>query len=75
MTLPVTYDDVLDALPRVHQVLQPTPLYHWPGLSDLIGCEFYLKHENYQPVGAFKVRGGVNLVGTLDATQRSAGII
>jgi threonine dehydratase len=73
--LPVTYDDVLDALPRVHAELRPTPLYQWPGLSELLGCSFYLKHENHQPVGAFKIRGGINLVGTLNDEERAAGIL
>jgi threonine dehydratase len=72
---PVSYSDVLDALPRVHAVLQPTPLYEWPGLSSLLGCRFYLKHENHLPVGAFKVRGGINLVGTLPEAERKAGIL
>ena len=73
--LPVSYQDVLDALPRVHAVLQPTALHHWPGLSELVGCRFYLKHENHQPVGAFKVRGGINLVSTLTELQRQAGLL
>ena len=73
--LPVTYQDVLAAQPRVHAVLSTTPLYHWPGLSELVGFPFYLKHENHQPVGAFKVRGGVNLVATLSDQERSAGVI
>jgi threonine dehydratase len=73
--LPVTYNDVLDALPRVRAVLPPTPLFEWPGLSELLGCRFFLKHENHQPVGAFKVRGGVNLVGTLSEAERAAGIL
>ena len=72
---PVTYADVLEALPRVHTVLSPTPVYEWPGLSSLLGCRFYLKHENHQPVGAFKVRGGINLVGTLTPAERQAGIL
>ena len=75
MNLPVSYDDVLEALPRVHKVLKPTPLYRWPGLAELTGCSFYLKHENHQPVGAFKVRGGVNLVETMSDEERSRGII
>lgn len=75
MTLPVTYDEVVAALPRVRQVLQPTALHRWPGLSHLLGCEFYLKHENHQPVGAFKVRGGVNLVATLSQRERTCGIL
>jgi threonine dehydratase len=70
-----TYDDVLAALPRVHAVLSPTLLRRWPGLASHLGCELYLKHENHQPVGAFKVRGGINLVGTLSAEERAAGII
>jgi threonine dehydratase len=75
MALPVSYDDIQDALPRVREVLGPTPLYQWPGLSELLGCSFFLKHENHQPVGAFKVRGGVNLVSTLSNRKRAAGII
>jgi len=74
-SLPVTYDDVLAALPRVHAVLPRTPLYEWTGLSQRLGCRFFLKHENHQPVGAFKVRGGINLVGTLSEAEREAGIL
>lgn len=75
VTLPVSYDDVLAALPRVHALLKPTPLFEWPGLTKLLGFPFHLKHENHQPVGAFKVRGGINFVSTLDKEGRAAGII
>jgi threonine dehydratase len=75
MTLPVTYADVLAALPRVHALLKPTPLFEWPGLSKLLGFPFHLKHENHQPVGAFKIRGGINLVSTLDERERATGVI
>ena len=74
-SLPVTYQDVLDALPRVHAVLKPSPLFEWPGLCELLGCRFFLKHENHQPVGAFKVRGGINLLSTLSDDERAAGIL
>jgi threonine dehydratase len=50
-------------------------LRNWPGLSEMLGCELHLKHENHQPVGAFKVRGGINLVGTLSDAERAAGIL
>lgn len=73
--LPVSCADVREALPRVHGVLRPTPLIHWPGLSEELGCELYLKHENHQPVGAFKVRGGVNLVSQLSDDERRRGIL
>lgn len=73
--LHVTYDDVLDAVPRVREVLPATPLYEWPGLGELLGCRFFLKHENHQPVGAFKVRGGVNVVGRLNDEDTKRGIV
>jgi threonine dehydratase len=71
----VTYADVVEALPRVRSVLNPTALLDWPGLSELLGCQFFLKHENHQPTGAFKVRGGVNLVSTLSDQEREAGVL
>jgi threonine dehydratase len=43
----------------VHRVLPPTPQIRWPLLCDRTGAEVWVKHENHQPVGAFKVRGGV----------------
>ena len=75
MSLPVTYQDVVEALPRVHAVLRPTLLRNWPGLSEKLGFDLWLKHENHQPVGAFKVRGGINLVGTLSREERESGIL
>jgi len=41
----------------------------------MLGTEVYIKHENYQPVGAFKVRGGINLVSQLSAQERERGVI
>lgn len=73
--LPVTYAQVLEAMPRVRAALKPTPLYEWSGLSELVGCHYFVKHENHQPVGAFKVRGGINLVSTLSDAEKKAGII
>lgn len=71
----VTYAQVLEAVPRVRSVLRPTPLFEWPGLSQRLGFRFFLKHENHQPVGAFKVRGGVNLVSATSPEEREAGIL
>ena len=66
-----TYTDVLKARDFTRPYLPETPLiYSWK-LSRLLGCEYYLKCENMQPVGAFKVRGGVNLVGNLGAEERA----
>lgn len=75
MMQPPTFQDIEEAVPRIRHVLSPTPLYEWPGLSQLTATKLYLKHENHQPVGAFKVRGGINLVSTLSGEEREAGIM
>ena len=54
----------------VHRYVRPTPLYEWPALSRLLGCRFFLKHENHTPTTAFKVRGGIYLVSRLSEDQR-----
>jgi threonine dehydratase len=74
MELP-TYADILAAAPVVRRYLKPTPLYEWPALSQLLGCRFFLKHENHTPTTAFKVRGGINLVARLPEEQKRRGII
>src|SRR5215475_4558606 len=67
--------DVLAARQRIAPYLQPTPLYRYPTLDALTGARVWVKHENHQPVGAFKVRGGVNLVSRLGADERDRGVI
>lgn len=66
--------DVIAARPRVYRYLKPTPLYRYSGLSALIGANVWVKHENHLPVGAFKVRGGLNLVAQLDDKERASGL-
>jgi threonine dehydratase len=67
--------DVLGARQRIAPYLRPTPLYRYPALDSLTGAALWVKHENHQPVGAFKVRGGVNLVSRLSADERHRGVI
>jgi threonine dehydratase len=73
--IPPSYDDVLAAAPVVHKYVKPTPLYEWPELSRLLGCRYFLKHENHTPTTAFKVRGGIYLVSRLSDEQKRRGII
>jgi threonine dehydratase len=70
-----TLADVHEARKRIAPHLRPTPLYEYASLNELVGAEVYVKHENHQPVGAFKVRGGVNLVSQLSAEERERGVI
>jgi len=70
-----TLSDVLSARRQIAPYLRPTPLYAYPALSELVGAEVWVKHENHQPIGAFKVRGGVNLVSRLDDAERRRGVV
>ena len=70
-----TFADVLEARRTIAPHLRPTPLHRWAGLESLVGTEIWVKHENHQPVGAFKVRGGVNLVSQLSDDERARGVV
>ncbi len=72
---PPSFQDVLFAQRQIRPYLDRTPMHAYPALDELIGTRVYVKHENYQPVGAFKVRGGVNLVSQLGPEERAAGLI
>jgi threonine dehydratase len=70
-----TIVDILDAQKRIRPYLPATPLYTYPTLNKLLGFTAYVKHENHNPTGAFKVRGGINLVSRLDAAEREKGVV
>jgi threonine dehydratase len=70
-----TIDDVRAARERIAPHLHPTALYPYGALSELVGTEIFVKHENHLPIGAFKVRGGVNLVSQLSEDERRSGVI
>jgi threonine dehydratase len=70
-----TVADVEDARTRIAPHLQPTPLYTNGALSELVGAEIFVKHENHLPTCAFKVRGGVNLVSQLSDDDRRRGVV
>jgi threonine dehydratase len=67
--------DVLAARKRIAPHLPRTPLYRYPALDELLGCGAWVKHENYQPTGVFKVRGAVNLVAALSDEERRRGVV
>ena len=54
-----TIEQIESSAHHVYSVLAPTPQYCWPLLSERLGAEVWIKHENHTPVGAFKVRGGL----------------
>jgi len=69
------FKDVLVAQRQIRPYLARTALYSYPAINALVGTEVYIKHENYQPVGAFKVRGGINLISQLSPEERARGVI
>jgi threonine dehydratase len=72
---PPTFRDVLRARQQIRPYLTRTPLHRYPAVDALIGTAVYIQHENYQPIGAFKVRGGLNLLAQLPPAERAAGVI
>ncbi|MGH7922491.1 MAG: threonine ammonia-lyase [Candidatus Dormibacteraceae bacterium] len=73
--VPPTLLDVLDARRQIAPHLPRTPLRRYPALSRLVGAEVWVKHESFLPTGAFKVRGGINLLSRLGAEERKAGVV
>src|SRR2546429_5765649 len=67
--------NILQAQKRTRPYPARTPLHSSPAMNELVGTTLFIKHENYQPVGAFKVRGGINLISQLSPEERERGVI
>jgi threonine dehydratase len=72
---PPSLVDVLSARNRIRQHLDASPLRNYPAIDRLVGAQVWVKHDNLLPTGAFKVRGGVNLMSQLDDETRGRGVI
>ncbi len=59
---PITIKEVLYARQIVSRFLRPTGMFQYDSLSRATGAQVFVKHENHQPTGAFKIRGGINLI-------------
>ena len=70
-----TFEDIVAAREFIAPYLPKTPLIRVNAISELLDCDYYAKLENLQPTGAFKVRGGVNLVGTASDEERRRGVV
>ena len=70
-----TLTDIIAARKRIAPYINRTPLHHYPSLDNLFGAEVYVKHENHQPMGAFKIRGGLNLISQLSEEEKKGGVI
>jgi len=70
-----TLRDIEEARERLSGIARVTPVYGSETLSRLAGREVWLKAENLQRTGAFKIRGAMNKIATLDIDQRAAGVV
>jgi len=70
-----SYADVRAARDVVARHLPPTPMWSYPVLNAAAGATLFVKHENVQPVGAFKVRGGLTLLDGMPAAERERGTV
>ncbi len=59
----------------LRKLLPPSPLLFNPWMSAEYGCEIYLKLENMQPIGSFKIRGATNKIASLTPAQKKKGVI
>ena len=70
-----TLADVFKARRAISPYLSRTPVLEPAGLAAALGCRAVLKCENLNPTGAFKVRGGVNLLASLEPEGRARGVV
>ena len=72
---PPTLHDVIQAKGRISGYVTRTPLHRYIGLEKLIGAaEVHVKHENHQRLGAFKMRGGINLLSQMSREELDRGV-
>ncbi|AGZ45369.1 threonine ammonia-lyase [Actinoplanes friuliensis] len=71
----LSFADVAAARDIVYRHLPPTPMWSYPVLDAAVGATVHVKHENVQPVGAFKVRGGLTLLDAMSAEDRARGTV
>jgi threonine dehydratase len=73
--MPPSLDDIEHARAALDGVLHRTPLMRHPLLAAETGLDIHVKHENHNPTGAFKIRGGLNLIASLSHDERARGVI
>ncbi|MDQ1662561.1 MAG: threonine dehydratase [Blastococcus sp.] len=67
--------DVESAAALLDGVVRKTPMWHSRGLADLVGGPVWLKCENLQRTGSFKIRGAYTRISRLTDEERSRGVV
>jgi len=71
----IHFKKIEDAQKRIENVVMNTPFSFAPHLSELTKSKVYLKKENLQNTGAFKLRGAYNKIATLSEQERISGVV
>lgn len=71
----ITLNDIKEAKRNIENIAQNTPLTKAPILSETFNCEIFLKKENLQLTGSFKLRGAFNRVASLSKEKRNKGVV
>src|SRR5881227_1117642 len=72
---PITFKNVEQARERLAPYLTATPFLRYPLLDEAVGLTLFVKHENHQPTGSFKVRNGLSFMTALTAAERERGVV
>lgn len=75
MKFKATLAEIQDAKHELDKYLPPSPLLLNPWLSEFMDCQVYLKLENMQPIGSFKIRGATYKISKLTEAQKKLGVI
>ena len=71
----ITLENIQQAKQRLQTIIRPTPLAYAPILSANSGADIYLKKENLQLTGSFKLRGAFNKIAKLTQEERAKGVV
>lgn len=71
----VPLEKINQAYSRIKDVVVETPFSYAPHLSEMSGTDVYLKKENLQITGAFKIRGAFNKIASLSEQERKRGVV
>lgn len=74
LVLPI-FEDVADATKRIQPYVNTTPVFRSRTLDEQVGAEVFLKCENFQRMGAFKFRGGMNALLQFTPEQKQRGVV
>lgn len=75
MNFPISVQDIEEAHDRIRPFIHRTPVLTSQSINDIAGCDLYFKCENFQKIGAFKARGGLNALMSLPEEDRLKGVV